>query len=950
MINSSTNTSKDTSMCEHGINVGHCNVYHLYNKLHDVCMLLNDVQPLHLLGISETRLNPNHDDNSIQIPNYSIFRKDAKLPGETGMAMYIHQSIAPFTTRRADLESNRVECLWVDIRPSMSHALTVGFIYRNPASTYSWFDDFVHMMDLVNAKSSNVLLLGDFNLDLLKSHPAWESTYSLFGLSQLIKCPTRVTPTSATLLDHIYTNINNRIINPRLSTISLSDHSPVMCTWSCKLPKVKGKGHTTIEYRSFKNFDKDSFLMDLHVADFSQIYQCDDPNNALTVWYDIFKNIVDKHAPVRRKRVKHAVMPKWLTPEIIQAMKDRDRLKKHKQFDEYKKKRNTISTMVKEAKKSYFSNIIENDCEISTIWRAMNDITGKIKKTKTDSSIQCSADDFNRHFLNIADSVLNSSSGETKTNYSMSANLVQFCNEKLGPNDTFQIPCVSVHEVGKYITDLSNKKSTGSDGISSFLLKLSLPYIVEPLTFIYNLCIDKAIFPDSLKLAKVVPLAKSKDISDPNNFRPISLLSVVSKPLERHVQKHLLKFLEDHNLFYPFQSGFRHKHSCQSALIRLCDSLLSSINNDEVCGAVFLDFKKAFDLVNHSILLQKLALYVRHTPTIDFFQSYLDKRKQRVLVNGCYSQEGTVKCGVPQGSILGPILFGIFINDLPFNITNNTVSCDMFADDNSLHTSAKDIPTVQNALQESLNDVSHWCQNNQMVLHPKKTKSMTITTRQKRQRNNFKMSLYLENTPIEQVSEHRVLGVTIDEEFRWHKHINNVCKTVSRNLFLLSQLKHYVESDARKLFFDAHVLSHINYSSVIWRGASEICMKKLNSLHRRAIKLVSSEKDSTTEEKMHNLNILPLHKQFLYNLAVLTFKTIKGSSPPYLRKLLRKASSRYNSSNYLLPRPRVDIYKTSFTFSAPSIWNSLPLNCRKLTSVSCFKKHVHKFFTSSSSI
>ena len=947
MANSSPLTNTVHSKQHSGINVGHANVYHLYNKLHDVCMLLNDVQPLHLLGLSETRLNPNHDDNSLNIPNYSLFRKDAKLPGETGMAMYVHQSIAPFTTRRADLESNRVECLWVDIRPSMSHALTVGFIYRNPASTYSWFDDFVHMMDLVNAKSSNVLLLGDFNLDLLKSHPAWESTYSLFGLSQLIKCPTRVTPTSATLLDHIYTNINNRIINPRLSTISLSDHSPVMCTWSCKLPKVKGKGHTTIEYRSFKNFDKDSFLMDLHVADFSQIYQCDDPNNALTVWYDGFMNIVDKHAPVRKKRVKHSVMPKWLTPEIIQAMKDRDRFKKQKQFDEYKQQRNKISTMVKEAKKSYFSKMIENDCDISSIWRAMNDITGKTKKRNNDSSsTQCSADDFNNHFLNIANSVLGSLSGEPKTNYSVSPSLVNFCNEKLGPNDSFQIPFLSVPEVGKYITDMSNKKSTGADGINSFLLKSALPYIVEPLTFIYNLCIDKAIFPDTLKLAKVVPLAKTKDNSDPNNFRPISLLSVVSKPLERHVQAHLLKFLEDHSLFYPYQSGFRHNHSCQSALVRLCDSLLSSINNDEVCGAVFLDFQKAFDLVDHSILLQKLTLYIRHTPTIQFFQSYLDKRKQRVLVNGSYSREGTVKCGVPQGSVLGPLLFGIFINDLPLNITNNDVSCDMFADDNSLHTSANDISTVQNTLQESLNDVSQWCEVNRMVLHPQKTKSMTITTRQKRQRNDLRLSLYLDKTPIEQVSEHRVLGVTIDNEFRWHKHIDNVCKKVSRNLFLLFKLKHYVDSDARKLFFDAHVMSHINYASVIWRGASENCTKKLNSLHRRAIKLVSLENDLTTDEKISSLNILPLHKQFQYNLVVFMFKVINGKCPSYLLKLLSRASSRYNSINYILPRTRVDIFKSSFTFSAPSAWNSLPLYCKNLTSISCFKKQVYKYLTS----
>ena len=213
----------------------------------------------------------------------------------------------------------------------------------------------------------------------------------------------------------------------------------------------------------------------------------------------------------------------------------------------------------------------------------------------------------------------------------------------------------------------------GTDNMDSPLLKIALPYVVESLTYIYNLCIEQNSFPPALKTAKVIPLPKTKDISDFNNFRSIFLLSILSKPLERHIHKHLTQFIEDRHLFHPSQSGFRQRHSCHTALIRAFDSWLTAINQAQLTGAVFLDFKRAFDLVNHIILLKKLSIYLQNSSTVSLFKSYLQDRTQPVFLNGYFSTEGVVKCGMPQGSVLGPLLFKSKQNCLQLRCVNRTV-------------------------------------------------------------------------------------------------------------------------------------------------------------------------------------------------------------------------------------------------------------------------------------
>ena len=937
-----------------GLSIGHLNVYHLFSKRPQVEVLLNNSNETHhIMGISETRLEEKHPNSSLYINNYTLFRKDRShhdTTGHHGLALYIHDSISDFAKRREDLESPTVESLWVQIKHKRNAPVLICLIYRNPTTPTlkDWTLDFLDMMDNLPNINSDIILIGDFNINLDDTKRGdindWRTVTSLIGLRQHIDEKTRVTETSGTRIDHIYSNNHEKISNERVVTLGTSDHSAIFCKYSFKVPRQNKKGHTSIYFRSMKNFDSDKFLADLMLTSFFKIYQTSSPDEAMCMFIDLFNETLDRHAPLKTKRVKHPDLPKWLHQDIINAMAIRDNHKASKEWEKYKEMRNKVNYMVKHAKKDFFDKLISGRKDTATIWRAMNAINRPSKKKSVAKEIKCSPEEINNHFINIPQKLL-AEANLLEDPYQIPSQLIKFCGDRLTNDTVFQVPYITIPEVGQFITKMKNKKSMGSDNIPAFLLKLALPFIAEPLTYIYNLCIDQNIFPAVLKEAKVIPIPKTKDTSDPLSFRPISILSVLSKPLEKHIDRHLRAHLDKYNLLYSLQSGFRAHHSCSTALTHLWDSWLHEVNKKKIVGTVFLDFRKAFDLVNHEILLKKLSLYIPKSPSQELFSSYLSKRNQYVFVNGQKSKKQIVATGVPQGSILGPLLFLLYINDLPLHVnsTENNVNNELFADDASLYTSSPSFDSLRNSLQDGLNNVEKWCNANQMIVHPQKTKSMVVTTRQKQQINQLVLNLRYDLTEIEQVSKHTVLGIQIDSNLSWNTHVNALVKRLSKNTFLLSQLKKYATPEALKLFFEAHINSHINYASTLWDMCSQDLMKRLNSVHKRAIKILLPGPAFTTDEKYAKLDILQLQKQLQFNKLCQIHNIIEKGSPPYLKDFFHKASDRYGSKNLILPLPRIDLFQTSFSYSGSLLYNKIPLNLKHMIHKKTFRKNIRRF-------
>ena len=511
------------------------------------------------------------------------------------------------------------------------------------------------------------------------------------------------------------------------------------------------------------------------------------------------------------------------------AMYERDWLKKKvsetQRPDDWKAcktKKLTVNKKVKKTKKDYYKHQIEGASgNLKATWKILNDLMGKksdstqINDLKTENSGPSRSDPkkiaecLNIHFTNVGPKL----ACEIPT-VDCDVNPV----DSQHVNSSFELKEVMISDVFKKLQEVNVAKATGHDSIPNKILKIAAPVISKSLADLFNFSITTNTFPDDWKVSKVFPLFKSGERNDPNNFRPISVLPTIDRVFERLVYEQMYTYFTENNLIQPRQSGFRSLHSTVTALLDMTNQWCLNIDRGMISGVILLDLKKAFDTVDHAILLKKLSDYGVQGQTASWFKSFLNDR-QFCVVNGLSSVKDRIVCGVPQGSLLGPLLFLIYINDLP-NCLDHSIGWS-FADDTNLTFSAVDLSILQTEMSNDLNRIVNWLSSNKLTLNILKTDFMVMGSRQRIASLTGNISLSVNGLTLQQVETAKCLGLTIDQFLTWKNHLQSVRQKVGCGIRILKRIRPFVGLEHLINVYRSIVEPYFNYCCFVWDSIGE---------------------------------------------------------------------------------------------------------------------------------
>ena len=484
-------------------------------------------------------------------------------------------------------------------------------------------------------------------------------------------------------------------------------------------------------------------------------------------------------------------------------------------WSDYKKLKNRVNHFIKHSKKNYYHAFFDDNLgNVKATWNGINSILSR-KKSMTQTTKVIVGDKeiidpvevsnaFNVHFTDIGPN-LASKIDMSHRNFD---DYMSQCDS------SFELKSLTVGEVLKLIRDLPSGKADGLDGIPARLLKLSTPLTAVSLTHIFNRVIETGSIPNDWKNARVTPIHKDNSKLDPVNYRPISVLSVIAKVFEKAVFNQTYQYLVDNNILAKFQSGFRPLHSTLTALLDATNNWYLNIDNGLINAILFIDLKKAFDTIDHEILLKKLEWCGLRAKTLQLFRNYLLQRTQLTVVNGVKSKANIIRCGVPQGSILGPLLFLLYINDLPN--CNLLSKPKMYADDTNLTYAAKNQDELVSAMNRDLVHLKQWLSANKLSLNVLKTKCMFIGTRQKVSSIPSQPNISLDGQHIDRVTNYKCLGVELDETLTWNVHMSKVTGQVTKVLGALRRLKPLLPQHILISIYKSLILPHFDYCSAVW--------------------------------------------------------------------------------------------------------------------------------------
>ena len=896
-----------------------------------------------MLCINEAWLDSTVADKDINVCGYKIYRNDRNRRGG-GALIYVKEDIK--CDERKDLIMASCECVWLEVKTTKKSILVCS-LYRPPDSESGYMDYVYDMLDKADSEEKDIVLLSDMNFDYninenLYRNPVYHIE-CMYSMSQLILEPTRVTNESSTTIDVLLSNMPDRHVSTGVFKLTMSDHYMTYTVIKQTVEKQKVK-HNIVRYRDYKNFNETMFLKDLEDSGVLQkLFECQDANDAWLQFKTEYLRVCDKHAPIKVSRLKNRCNF-WMNREILSLMYRRDyvhdkaaRLHDPDLQQEYRRLRNEVTALTKKAEQEYYENLErESKTDPNVLWRALR----KLAPSKRDSqpNVNLNANDFNKFFATVGEKTVRDRFND---NTDMPWK---------GPDSMYKLSFkhISSDKVHKLLSSLSANSSIDIHNFDCKLMKLSAKYISSHIAFLFNLSISTSVVPDDWKYARVTPVYKGKgDTEYEGNYRPISVICHIAKLIEKEIQVQLLHYLIEHDFICLDQSAYLKYHSTQTSLHNTVDEWLQNVDDQLLTAVCFLDISKCFDTIDHSILLNKLKKYGIRDNECKWFLSYLTNRRQVVYFDNNLSTEEKISIGVPQGSTLGPLLFLIYVNDLPQYVTNGRIS--MYADDTVLYFSGKSVNEVNEGMKKCLSSVCHWYEGNRLCLNTSKSNTMLVASSRLNIDNRSScLCIQVQDQDLEQVDSMKYLGVYIDDQLTWDKHISELTSRLSGKVAWLRRLSAKLPKSLLCKSYSTYIQPIMEYACSVWGNCAQYNINQIQRLQNRAARAICKNYDFINTRGIDlvlQLGWTPFSYRRKYFIAMQMFKCIHGLAPANLCNeviMACEAHDRTTRSIYtndvVIPDARTEFYKRSFKYEGAVVWNSLPDHLKDVSSLNVFKR------------
>ena len=944
---------------ERKIKVGHLNVRSLKNRIHHT--LVKETVLLHkfdIFTISESWLDNTVSDTKLDILGYALYRQDRQISKGGGVCVFVKNNIKVSLLPDISAINNGFQQLWLQVQLNKCKSLVLCVAYRPPNSLPSLLTDyFMPNVILAMSKCKDLIVLGDLNCDMLQESKRETRVLlevcSNLNLHQIITAPTRITDNTQTLIDVIITSNRNLISSSDVLLSSISDHSLPYAVLNLKSPRCKP---TYVTVRSFKTYSKELFVNDLSLVPWHIVDTFDDVNDKLDVFNKLFMDVLDVHAPVKRIKLKSRPNP-FVTSEIRALMKTRDtwhrkavRSNDNRDWNGYRFFRQEVKKELRAAEKEYVrSELTSNSGNSRSLWKTINKCLPRKSCSSTHelNSVKL-ANTFNEYFTSLGSSIAAETCG-IATDFNLEATCPQ--RSATPPETQFCFREVSETEVANVVYIPANK-AAGPDKLPARVIKDGLFVILSTITSMINCSFTTSNFPQEWKIAEVIPIPKLGDKELACNNRPISLLPVMSKICERLAHGQYNNFLCSEGKLSVHQNGNRKLHSTETALLKVTDDILKAMDEKLITIMVLIDFSKAFDSINHETLLNKLWNIGMAPSALKWFSSYLTNISQKVRLGESLSQRLPLSHGVPQGSILGPLMFTVYVNDLPSSVVNCKPEC--YVDDSKLYVSfvLNDLFSAIGQINKDLDQLCSWCCGNSLLINPEKTKVLAFGTRQRLQQLPG-FSIKLLSKQIEPTRVAKDLGVHLDSCLSYTHHVDKTVSSCMYSLFQINRVKHLLDRKTLLLVIHSLVFSRLFYCSSVWSNTSKENVKKLQLVQNFAARIVVGlRKYDHVSPALKELKWLNITDQLYLRDAVLVFKSLHHLTPYYLSEKFKRNSEVHsrvtrNVNDLHLPLCRLVTGQRTFSFRGAKLWNSLPPEIKSEQTLKSFKHKLHKHFLTS---